>query len=71
MNKTKDAITKICSFSQVFKTKNNFRDNFVDFLPKKLTLKNENGQFLTALNQIVLQDIKESLSEADLDTKIY
>ena len=34
-------------------------------------IKIENIQFLTPLNQVVLQDIKKSLEEAHLDAKIY
>ena len=39
------------------------------FLAKKLTLKIENAHFLTAPNQVVLQDIKKSFEEAHLDAK--
>ena len=38
---------------------------------KKLTLKTENAHFLTAPNQVALQDIKKSFEEAHLDAKIY
>ena len=41
-----------------------FLDDEVDFWPNKLTLKTKNAQFLTALNQDVLQDIKQSPEEA-------
>ena len=37
----------------------------------KIVLKTENTQFLTALNQVVLQDIKKSFEEAHLVAKIY
>ena len=40
-------------------------------MAKKLSLKTENTQFLTALYQVVLQDIKKSFEEAHLDAKIY
>ena len=38
---------------------------------KKLTLKTENAQFLTAPNQVVLQNIKKSFEESHLETKAY
>ena len=34
-----------------------------------MSLKTENTQFLTALNQVVLQDIKKSFEGAHLDAK--
>ena len=34
---------------------------------QKLALKIENGQFLTTLNQVVLQDIKKLFEEVHLD----
>ena len=37
---------------------------------KKLTLKTENGQFVSAVNQFVIQDIKKSFEEAHFDAKI-
>ena len=37
---------------------------------KELTLKTENAPFLTALNQVVLQNIKRYFEEAHLDAKI-
>ena len=37
----------------------------------KIVKKSENTQFLTALNQVVLQGIKKSFEEAHLDAKIY
>ena len=43
----------------------------IDFWPQKLTLNVEIFQFLRALTQKVLQDIKKSFEYAHLDTKIY
>ena len=37
----------------------------------KMTSKTENTQFEAALNQVVLQDIKKSFTEAHFDAKIY
>ena len=37
----------------------------------KMSLKTENTQFLTALNQIVLQDIKKHFEDAQCDEKVY
>ena len=38
---------------------------------KRLILKTENTHFLTAPNQVVLQDIKKFFKEAHLDAKMY
>ena len=36
-----------------------------------MTLKTENGQFLTVLNQVVLQDIKTFFEDAHLNAQFY
>ena len=38
-----------------------FQEGYIEFWPSKLTLKTENVQFVTDLNQKVLQDIKKFL----------
>ena len=38
---------------------------------QKLTLRTQNGQFLASLNQVVIQDMKNSFKKAHLDAKIY
>ena len=69
MNKTKSVVAKSCSSSLIFLYKNCFQDDFIDFWHKKLTLKAENAQFLTELNQVVSQDLKKPFEEAHLDVK--
>ena len=39
----------------------------IDYRPPKFTKKTENVQFLTVLNQKVLQEIKKSLQEGHLN----
>ena len=43
----------------------------INFIIAQIFLKTENAQFLKALNQVVLENIKKSLEEAHLDAKIY
>ena len=50
MNETKDVVTASCSTNSIFQYKNHSHDNSDDVYLQKLTLKTENGQFLTALN---------------------
>ena len=50
MNKTKDVENKNCPFNLILKHKNHFQVHQVDVLASKLTLKIENGEFVTALN---------------------
>ena len=50
MNKTKDVENKNCPFNLILKHKNRFQGHQVDFLASKLTLKIENGEFVTAVN---------------------
>ena len=40
--------------------KNHFQEDPIEFWPPKLTLKTENFQFLTVINQKALQHIKKS-----------
>ena len=39
--------------------KNHFQQDPIEVWPPKLALKTENAQFLTVLNQKILQDIKK------------
>ena len=63
--------TKSNPSSLIFQQKNYFQDDKVYFCPKKLTLKTDNGQFLTVLNQVVLQDIKTFFEDANLNAQFY
>ncbi len=45
-----------CSPDLIFRKENHFREDWVDIQPQKLILNTENGQFLMALPQTVLQD---------------
>ena len=51
--------------------KNKFQDDKVDSIPWKVASKTKNSLLLTALNQMVLKDIKKSFEDVHLDAKIY
>ena len=66
-----DAFNKSCSPNQGFRLENHFQEDLIEFWPPNLSLKTENVQFLTVLNQKTLQDIKKSFQEAHSNAKIY
>ena len=63
MNKTKDVVSKSCSLVWYSNTKIIFKIIKLLFALKKLTLKTENGQFLTANNT---NNLKRKLEDNDI-----
>ena len=56
----KMSLIKVILLVWYSKKENHFHGDWIDFWPSKLTLKTENVQFLTILNQKLIQGIKKS-----------
>ena len=69
INETKDVVTEFCSSK--FDSDKIISKLLSWFLPLWLILKTENGQFLTVLHHIVLQDMKKILKEALFKEQIF
>ena len=71
MIKINSHFTKSCSSYLKFFREFFFQNILTGFWASKFTLKTENALFLTAITQVVLQDIEKSSLHVHLSVKIY
>ena len=71
MIKINNHFTKSCSSNFKFLRDFFFPKNLSGFWASKFTLKTENALFLTALTQVVLQDIEKSSQYVHFGVKTY